>query len=378
MVVQPGTLQAGIVQLEPQGLHQMQTAAGIGAQPDDISRVWRYLWLIQYNVEQVIPPGDPMSDPRLTVDFCGMTFQTPLVLLSGCVGFGEEYTRIEGFSNRDAGAVCLKGTTGSARPGNPPHRVYETPGGMLNAIGLQNPGVDRVISDILPKLDFEETRFIANVSGSTLEEYEEVTRKFDNSPIDAIEINISCPNVKEGGVAFGNDPEMSARVVEICRKVTDKPLITKLSPNQTDIAHNAKRCIEAGTDAFAVINTLMGMAIDIESRSPVIGNNQGGLSGPAIKPVALLKVHQVYQVAREHGIPIIGQGGVNGPEDAIEFLIAGASAVGVGTALFYDPLICNRINKGIIDYLDRHGLASVEQLTGSLRLNITVPSKCGC
>ena len=378
MVVQPGTLQAGIIQLESQGLHQVQAATGIGAQTNDISRVWRNLWLIQYDSEQVILPGDPMSDPRLAVDFCGMKFQTPLVLLSGCVGFGEEYTRIEGFSNRDAGAICLKGTTGSARPGNMPHRVYETPGGMLNAIGLQNPGVDRVISDILPKLDFEETRFIANVSGSTLEEYEEVTRKFDDSPIDAIEINISCPNMKEGGVAFGNDPEMSARVVETCRKVTDKPLITKLSPNQTDIAYNAKRCIEAGTDAFAVINTLMGMAIDIESRSPVIGNNQGGLSGPAIKPVALLKVHQVYQVAREHGIPIIGQGGVNGPDDAIEFLIAGASAVGVGTALFYDPLICNRINEGILGYLDRHGLASVEQLTGSLRLNTPAPSKCGC
>jgi dihydroorotate dehydrogenase (NAD+) catalytic subunit len=300
------------------------------------------------------------------------------VLLSGCVGFGEEYTRIEGFSNRDAGAVCLKGTTGSPRPGNPPHRVYETPGGMLNAIGLQNPGVDKVISDILPQLDFDETRFIANVSGSTLEEYEEVTRKFDDSPVDAIEINISCPNVKEGGVAFGNNPEMSARVVETCRKVTDKPLITKLSPNQTDIAYNAKCCIEAGTDAFAVINTLMGMAIDIESRSPIIGNNQGGLSGPAIKPVALLKVHQVYQETRKHGIPIIGQGGVNSAEDAIEFLIAGASAVGVGTALFYDPLICSRINLGLLEYLDRHELAKVDQITGSLRMNSSTPAKCGC
>ena len=319
-----------------------------------------------------------MSDPRLAVDFCGLKFHTPLVLLSGCVGFGEEYTRVEGFSNRDAGAVCLKGTTGTARPGNAPHRVYETPGGMLNAIGLQNPGVDEVISRILPQLDFEETRFIANVSGSTLEEYEEVTRKFDDSPIDAIEINISCPNVKEGGVAFGNDPDMSARVVEVCRKVTDKPLITKLSPNQTDIAYNASRCIEAGTDALAVINTLMGMAIDIESRSPVIGNNQGGLSGPAIKPVALLKVHQVYQVAREHSIPIIGQGGVTTAEDALEFLIAGASAVGVGTALFYDPLICTRINAGILDYLERNKLAEVGQITGSLRLNEAGPAKCGC
>jgi len=309
------------------------------------------------------------TEALLAVDFCGIKLDTPLVLLSGCVGFGEEYTRVRGFSNRDAGAVCLKGTTLEPRLGNMPHRVCETPDGMLNAIGLQNPGVDRVIGEILPKLDFSETRFIANVSGSTVEEYEEVTRRFDDSPIDAIEINISCPNVREGGVAFGNDPAMSARVVEVCRRATDKPIITKLSPNQTDIAANAKGCIEAGTDAFSVINTLMGMAVDIESRSPVIGNNQGGLSGPAIKPVAVLKVHQVHQVCRGQGIPIIGQGGVNCAGDALEFLIAGASAVGVGTALFYDPLICIKINEGIADYLRRHGFSSVSELTGTLNLN---------
>ncbi|GAB4350714.1 MAG: dihydroorotate dehydrogenase [Gammaproteobacteria bacterium] len=307
--------------------------------------------------------------PQLATEFCGLSFATPIVLLSGCVGFGEEYTRVEGFSNRDVGAVCLKGTTLEPRLGNPPHRVCETPEGMLNAIGLQNPGVDVVVNEILPQLDFSETRFIANVSGSTVEEYAEVTRRFDDSPIDAIEINISCPNVKAGGVAFGNDPDMSARVVEACREATDKPLITKLSPNQTDIAENARRCIEAGSDAFAVINTLMGMAIDVENRVPVIGNNQGGLSGPAIKPVALLKVHQVYQVCRDHGIPIIGQGGITSAEDALEFLIAGASAVGVGTALFYDPLVCRSINAGIRDYLERHELACVDQLVGSLRLH---------
>jgi len=318
-------------------------------------------------------------DPRLSLDFCGMSFASPLVLLSGCVGFGEEYTRIQGFSNTDCGAVCLKGTTGTQRLGNQPHRVYETPEGMLNAIGLQNPGVDKVVNDILPTLDFDETRFIANVSGSTIEEYIEVTRKFDDSPIDAIEINISCPNVKEGGVAFGNDPDMSARVVEACRGVTKKPLITKLSPNQTDIAENARRCIEAGSDAFAVINTLMGMAIDIEAQKPFIGNNQGGLSGPAIKPIAVLKTHQVYQVTKAHNIPIIGQGGVLTAEDAIEFLLAGASAVGVGTALFYDPLVLPKINKGIADYLTRHNIASVTELTGKLQLNSNQSNRgCGC
>ena len=306
---------------------------------------------------------------KLKVDFCGLSFATPLVLLSGCVGFGEEYTRVAGFSNRDVGAVCLKGTTLQARIGNRPHRIAETPAGMLNAIGLQNPGAEHVVGRILPELDFGETRFIANVSGSTVEEYAEVTRRFDDSPIDAIEINISCPNVREGGVAFGNDPDMSARVVAACRAVTGKPIITKLSPNQTDIAENARRCLEAGTDAFAVINTLMGMAIDIETRTPVIGNNQGGLSGPAIKPVALLKVHQVYQVCRDHGIPIIGQGGITSATDAIEFIIAGASAVGIGTALFYDPLVCKRINAGILDYLDRHRLDSIAPLTGSLALH---------
>lgn len=307
------------------------------------------------------------------MEFCGMRFNTPLVLLSGCVGFGEEYTRVNGFSNRDAGAVCLKGTTLKARLGNAPHRVWETPMGMLNAIGLQNPGTEYVIRNILPTLDFSETRFIANLSGSTVEEYAEITRLFDDSPIDAMEINISCPNVKEGGVAFGNDPDMSARVVAACRAQTRKPLITKLSPNQTDIAENARRCIEAGTDAFAVINTLMGMAVDIERRTPVLGNVQGGLSGPAIKPIALLKMHQVYQVAKKHNIPIIGQGGITTAEDALEFMIAGASAVGVGTALFYDPLVCAKINAGIVAYLKRHGMSSVAQLVGTLKSNHDTP-----
>jgi dihydroorotate dehydrogenase (NAD+) catalytic subunit len=309
------------------------------------------------------------TDPLLAIDFCGLRFNTPLVLLSGCVGFGEEYTRIAGFSNRDAGAVCLKGTTRRPCLGNPPHRVCETASGMLNAIGLQNPGVDHVVDCILPSLDFGETRFIANVSGSTVEEYYEVTRRFDDSPIDAIEINISCPNVKEGGVAFGNDRKMSAQVVAACRSATRKPLITKLSPNQTDIAANARACLEAGSDAFSVINTLMGMAIDIESRLPILGNDQGGLSGPAIKPIALVKVHQVYQVCREHGVPIIGQGGIACAADALEFLIAGACAVGVGTALFYDPLILPAMNQGIVEYLDRHELATVGQITGSLQLH---------
>jgi dihydroorotate dehydrogenase (NAD+) catalytic subunit len=290
-------------------------------------------------------------------------------LLSGCVGFGEEYTRIKGFSNSDIGAVCLKGTTLEPRLGNKLHRLAETPNGMLNSIGLQNPGTKTVIDEILPGLDKKETKFIINISGSSVEEYGEIAKHFDNTDIDAIEINISCPNVKEGGVAFGNDPEMSFRVVEICRKNTTKPIITKLSPNQTDIAANAVRCIEAGSDGLAVINTVMGMAVDVETKKPVIGNNRGGLSGPAIKPIALLKVHQVYQVSKKHNVPIIGQGGIVSAKDAIEFIIAGADTVGIGTALFYDPLVCTKINSGISQYLKDNNINNLDSLVGSLQLN---------
>src|SRR6202046_739801 len=342
----------------------MQRAAAVGAQPDHIAGIRWDFGLVENHVKHRASLSDnwamnaltaataqPQGAPSIAVRFCGLELSSPVVLLSGCVGFGEEYTRVEGFSNRDAGAIVLKGTTGEPRLGNPAPRVYETPAGMLNAIGLQNPGVDYVVRRILPTLDFTETRFIANVCGSTIEEYVEVTRRFEDSPIDAIEINISCPNVKEGGVQFGNVPEMPGRVVAPCRRVTRKPIITKLSPNQTDIRENARRCIEAGTDGFAVINTITGMAIDIATRRPVIGNGRGGLSGPAIKPIALLKVKEVYEVAGPAGIPIIGQGGITNARDALEFIIAGASAVGGGTALFYDPLICRSINQGIADYL---------------------------
>jgi len=309
----------------------------------------------------------------LALRFCGLEFSSPIVLLSGCVGFGEEYTRVEGFSNRDAGAIVLKGTTGQPRLGNAPHRVWETPAGMLNAIGLQNPGVDHVVTKILPQLDFTETRFIANVCGSTIEEYVEVTRRFDDSRIDAIEINISCPNIKQGGVQFGNVPEMSARVVEACRRVTSKPLITKLSPNQADIRENARVCIEAGSDALAVINTVTGMALDLASRRPVLGNGQGGLSGPAIKPIALLKVREVYEIAGPKRIPIIGQGGIASATDALEFVVAGATAVGLGTALFYDPLLCRTVNSGMAQYLDSERLQSIAQLVGTLDMGVRVP-----
>lgn len=306
---------------------------------------------------------------NIKTNFCGISLNSPIILLSGCVGFGEEYTRIKGFSNTDVGAICLKGTTIEPRLGNNPHRLAETPNGMINSIGLQNPGADFVIEEIMPGLNKEETKFIINISGSSIQEYGEIAKRFNDTDIDAIEINISCPNVKEGGVAFGNDPDMSYRVVEICRKNTSKPIITKLSPNQTDIAHSAKRCIDAGSDALAVINTLMGMAIDVKKSQAIIGSNQGGLSGPAIKPIALLKVHQVYQVSKKYNIPIIGQGGIFSANDALEFIMAGADTVGIGTALFYDPLICPSINEGISKYLQENKIDNVANLVGSVKLN---------
>jgi len=302
----------------------------------------------------------------ITTEFLGLDLVSPIVLLSGCVGFGDEYTRLEGFSNTDIGGAVLKGTTLEPRLGNVPHRVYETPSGMLNSIGLQNPGAHEVVENILPSLEPFETHFIANVSGSTIDEYIEVCRIFDQSNISAIELNISCPNVKKGGMEFGNDPSMSAQVVEACKSATSKPIITKLSPNQADIKESARRCIDAGSDALSVINTITGMAIDIESKRPVLGNTSGGLSGPAIKPIALQKVMQVYEVAGPQNIPIMGQGGISSVEDALEFIIAGASTVGIGTALFIDPLICNKINEGLEKYLADHGLNVLEDLVGSL------------
>ncbi|MBF0282777.1 MAG: dihydroorotate dehydrogenase [Zetaproteobacteria bacterium] len=312
------------------------------------------------------PLFEPTS-PDLSTTFAGLTLQTPLVLLSGCVGFGDEYTRIEGYSHAHVGAVILKGTTLEPRMGNKPHRVYETPSGMLNAIGLQNPGARYVIDEILPKLPHDQTQFWANANGSSLDEYAEVARIFDDSPVTAIEINISCPNVKEGGVHFGNDPCMAAKVVAAMRAATSKPLITKLSPNNADIAETARLCIEAGSDGLSVINTLVGMAIDIEQRTPVIGNISGGLSGPAVKPVALWKIHQTRAIAQKHNIPILGQGGLTTPKDAIEFALVGSQALGLGTGLFYDPLLCEKVLHGLRDYMVRHGIARYEDLVGMLQ-----------
>ncbi|MEO5362789.1 MAG: dihydroorotate dehydrogenase [Magnetococcus sp. DMHC-8] len=307
-----------------------------------------------------------MSD-LLRVNLAGIPMATPVVLLSGCAGFGEELAGLEGFDWGAVGAICLKGTTLEPRQGNAPPRLAETACGLLNAIGLQNPGVRVVVEQILPRIRHLPTRLIANIAGSTVEEYAEVARRFDDSPVDGIEVNISCPNVKEGGAAFGAEAASAARVVAAVRRATGKPIITKLSPNVTDLRPIAAAVIEAGTNAFSAINTLMGMAVDIHTRRPVLGNRQGGLSGPAIKPVALLKVWQLHQVAAPHAIPIIGQGGIVSPADAIEFLLVGASAVGIGTALFREPMLGTRMAAGIARYLAEHNMDGVAALTGALR-----------
>ena len=311
----------------------------------------------------------------LAVDFAGLAFRTPLALLSGCVGFGREYDRVAGFSLDEVGAVCLKGATLAPRLGSPPHRLAETPDGLLNAIGLQNPGVDAVLREHLPRLDFGAACYFANVNGATVDEYAEVTRRFDDSPVHGIEVNVSCPNVAAGGMEFGNDPAMAAAVTAACRAATAKPLMVKLSPNHADIGAAARACAAAGADALAVINTVAGLAIDAEARRPVLGRGAGGLSGAAIKPIALLKVHQARRAAP--AVPILGQGGVLSAADAVEFLLAGATAVGVGTGLFHDPLLCAEINRGLRDYLARHGLASVRELTGALEWPAAAQSDSG-
>jgi dihydroorotate dehydrogenase (NAD+) catalytic subunit len=317
----------------------------------------------------------------LHVSALGLEFTTPLCLLSGNAGYGTEYLKVPGFNYDQVGAVFLKGTTQAERYGNPPERVVETPYGLMNAIGLQNPGAEAVIRELLPKLTWDgKPHFIPNISGFSIDEYAYLAQAFDQTPVPAIEINISCPNVKKGGAAFGNDPDLSAKVVQACRSVTSKPLIVKLSPNQTDIAQSARRCIDAGANALSAINTVSAMAIDIHTRKPRLGNNQGGLSGPAIKPIALLAVHKIYQVARAHNIPVIGQGGITNAEDAIEFMLAGATLIGVGTGLAKDPLIAKKIIKGINAYMDHYGFTHVSQLTGALELhensNGCTPASC--
>ena len=300
----------------------------------------------------------------LSVNIAGLHLKNPVMVASGTFGYGLEYEDF--YDPSQLGAVILKTITLTPREGNPPQRIVETPSGMLNAIGLQNVGVDCFLSENLPELERIDTHIIANIAGDTVEEYARLAEKLNGaSKIKALEINVSCPNVKRGGIAFGVSPESVKEITRAVKEHTSLPVIVKLSPNVTDIVEVALAAQEAGADAVSLINTLLGMAIDIESQTPVLANITGGLSGPAIKPVAL---RMVWEVAQKVSIPVIGLGGIMNAEDAIEFLLAGASAVAVGTANFVEPLSPLTIISGIEDFLKRKGMKSVEESIGALRI----------
>jgi len=296
----------------------------------------------------------------LSVQMAGITFKNPIIPASGTFGFGREYEALYPISR--LGGVSLKGTTLRRREGNPPPRIAETPAGMLNSVGLQNPGVDALVSSELPYLEGK-TVLIANIAGATPEEYAETARRLEGSPADMIELNISCPNVAEGGAAFGTDPRTAAAVTAAVRKATSKPLMVKLTPNVTDISLIARAVEAEGADAVSLINTLLGMRIDIRTRRPVLRQNVGGLSGPAVFPVAL---RMVWQVARAVKIPVCGMGGVDSWESALEMLLAGASTVQVGAALFADPLAPLKIIDGLDRYCDENHISRLRDLIGKV------------
>ncbi len=300
----------------------------------------------------------------LQVKIGDLTLKNPVTTASGCFGYGTEYTDFMDISR--LGAIFTKATTGSNREGNPSPRMAETPSGMINSVGLQNKGVDHFVKHIYPTLAPYDTHFIVNVSGSTIEEYVEVAAKIDALvEIPAIELNISCPNVKQGGMVFGTNPQLAAEVIREVRHVYHKTLIVKLSPNVTSIKDFAQVAEKEGADAVSLINTLLAMAIDAERRRPKIAAVTGGLSGPAVKPVALRMVWEVYNSVK---IPVIGLGGIESATDAIEFLLAGATAIQIGTANFIDPAVSLKVLAGIEEYLERHGFASVKEVTGALEI----------
>ncbi|MDR3076307.1 MAG: dihydroorotate dehydrogenase [Synergistaceae bacterium] len=301
---------------------------------------------------------------NMSVGLCGLKLKNPLIAASGTFGFGREYGELYDISMW--GAISVKGLTDEPRAGNPPHRIAETAYGMLNSVGLQNPGVDAFIRDELPHLTQSGVVVIANVAGSTAESYCEAVKKLSRSAVDIIELNISCPNVKQGGVQFGTCPDDAAALTRAVREVCGKPLMVKLSPNAPDIASIARAVCGAGADAVSLINTLTGMAIDARTRKPVLANVTGGLSGPAIKPVAL---RMVWQAARAISAPVVGMGGIMTGTDAAEFLIAGARAVMIGTANIADPFAGPRILRELENFMDENGISDVNELVGTLETN---------
>ncbi len=297
----------------------------------------------------------------LSVEIAGIKMKTPVMTASGTFGFGLEYSDFVDLNQ--VGAVVVKGTTLAPRAGNNGRRMAETPAGMLNSIGLENPGVEELINEIMPKLKKYDVPVIVNISGNTVEEYGQLAARLDKSGVAGLEVNISCPNVKQGGIAFGTCPDSATQVVKEVKAKTSLPVIVKLSPNVTDVALMARAVEAAGADAISLINTLLGMAIDIRTWRPVLGNTVGGFSGPAVKPVA---VRMVWQVASVVKVPVIGMGGIMTAADAVEFMLAGASAVAVGTANFVNPFVSVEVAEGIRDYLTERGLTQVSQIVGKV------------
>lgn len=304
-----------------------------------------------------------MAKPDMAVEIAGIKMRNPVMTASGTFGYGEEFA--EYMDLESIGAMITKGLSLNPKAGNNTPRIVETPAGMLNAIGLQNVGIEAFIAKKLPFLRGVDTPVIVNLYGNSLEEYGELAARIDGiKEVAGVEVNISCPNVKQGGIVFGTDPDAARQVVALVRKATTKPLIVKLSPNVTDIVSMAKACVDAGAEALSLINTLTGMAIDINSRRPVLANITGGLSGPAIKPVAL---RMVWQVAKAVKVPLIGIGGIMNATDALEFILAGATAVQVGTASFLTPGASQQIAQGMEQWLTENSIGSIRELVGSLK-----------
>ncbi|MDR1521665.1 MAG: dihydroorotate dehydrogenase [Streptococcaceae bacterium] len=300
---------------------------------------------------------------RLAIKLPGLNLKNPIMPASGCFSFGEEYAKY--YDLKCLGSIMIKATTPLARFGNQIPRVTETPSGMLNAIGLQNPGLDVVMKEKLPALEKYDLPIIANVAGACEEDYVEVCAKIGDAPnVGAIELNISCPNVKHGGLAFGTEPDVAYRLTKCCKEQASVPLYVKLSPNVTDIVKISKAVEAGGADGFTMINTLRGVRFDLKTRQSILANTTGGLSGPAIKPVALKLIHQVSQTSH---LPIIGMGGITSAEDVLEFIIAGASAVAIGTMNFTDPYICPKIIEDLPRVMDKYEVKSIQQLIDEIR-----------
>lgn len=302
-----------------------------------------------------------VENMQTSVEIAGVTFKNPVMTASGTFGSGMEYSEFVDLNR--LGAVVTKGVANVPWPGNPTPRVAEVYGGMLNAIGLQNPGIDTFMKRDLPFLEQFDTGVVVNVCGKSIEDYLDVVEKLGDTSVDLLEINVSCPNVKEGAIAFGQDPKMLTEITSRIKKISKKPIIMKLSPNVTDIAEMARAAEAAGADAISLINTITGMKIDVERRKFVLANKTGGLSGPAIKPVA---VRMVYQASHAVKIPVIGMGGIATAEDALEFILAGATAVAVGAMNFVDPYTTVKVVDGIEDYMKRHGIEDIRTLIGAV------------